>query len=673
MKQLFPMKQLRCLLAALLVLTLSSCSYDDSDLWNSVNGLSERLDQLENSMQEDINSLKSLLEKLNQQEVTVDSAVETADGWTVTFSDGTTVTIARGGSDNWSPVLVIVEEAGDFWWAYRTAEGDTVRLTDAEGNPIPAAAVAPRVRINPETGMWEISADGGTTWENTGVAASQEEEEPGFFNDVRFEDGMLVVELLDGTVIRLPATGELRFTFDTEGPLEFSFGETLSVDYTMTGAVNTQIGKPDGWKVAFNGDKLDITAPVEENTFAEQQGKISVIALSAAGLSVYAELEVSVAASQVDAVDLNADGGYANCYIVTQPNTTYLFDATVMGNGIATAGLDAPTRIEPKDVLVLWETGTEVGGVISSVELTPEGKVLFTTSGTINGNAVIAVTDGVPVTEPFPRKRGTILWSWHIWATNEVKDVACTNNAGEQFTIMDRNLGDWTQPEGSLSTYDGLKYQWGRKDPYVGFNSYGSILDGSLVYGDADYVPMVGYATSTTSDAATLLEAIQYPEMFFTGTYNNMFDWYGLGGADDAETLTHRNDHLWGNPDETAPVKTIYDPCPEGYMVAPVKVFTGFTSTGNAAFDSSSILAEGSFADGWTFTNAHSFFPAAGQMANNSGVLRLIPGPQGREGYYWTSSVDEGRSKIVDFNASYVMYNSNMRASGCSVRCVRVF
>lgn len=672
MKQLSPMKQLRCLLAALLMLTLSSCSYDDSDLWSSVNGLTERLDQLENSMQEDINSLKTLLEKLNQQEVTVDSAVETADGWTVTFSDGTSVTIARGGSDNWSPVLVIVEEAGDFWWGYRNAEGATVRLTDAEGNPIPAAAVAPRVRINPETGMWEISADGGTTWENTGVAASQEEE-PGFFNDVRFEDGMLVVELLDGTVIRLPATGELRFTFDTEGPLEFSFGETLSVDYTMTGAVNTQIGKPDGWKVAFNGDKLDITAPVEENTFAEQQGKISVIALSAAGLSAYAELEVRVAAPQVDAVDLNADGGYANCYIVTQPNTTYLFDATVMGNGIATAGLDAPTRIEPKDVLVLWETGSEVGGVISSVELTPEGKVLFTTSGTINGNAVIAVTDGEPVTEPFPRKRGTILWSWHIWATNEVKDVACTNNAGEQFTIMDRNLGDWTQPEGSLSTYDGLKYQWGRKDPYVGFSSAGAILDGSLVYGDADYQPMVGYATSTTSDAATLLEAIQYPEMFFTGTYNNMFDWYGLGGADDAETLTHRNDHLWGNPDETAPVKTIYDPCPEGYMVAPMKVFTGFTSTGSAAFDSSSILAEGSFADGWTFTNAHSFFPAAGQVANNSGVLRLVPGPQGREGYYWTSSVDEGRSKIVDFNANYVMYNSNMRASGCSVRCVRVF
>lgn len=670
MKQLAPMKRLCCLLAAML--TLTSCSYDDSDLWNFVNGLTERLNQLEESMQQKINTLKTLLEKLDQKEVTVDSAVETETGWTVTFSDGTTVTIDKGDSGDWAPVLLIVEEEGDFWWAYRNSEGTAIFLTDAEGNRIPAAAVAPQIRINPETGMWEISADGGTTWENTGVAASQEEN-PGLFQDVRFENGMLIVELLDGTVINLPATRELSFTFNTEGPLEFAYGETLSIDYTMTGAVNTQISKPDGWKVAFSGDKIAITAPVEENTFAEKEGKISVIALSASGLSAYAEIGVLIASTQADAVDLNAGGAYANCYIVTQPNTTYLFDATVMGNGIATPGLDAPTRIEPKDVLVLWETGSEVGGVISSVELTKEGKVLFTTSGNINGNAVIAVTDGVPVTEPYPRKRGTILWSWHIWAATEVKDVTCTNFDGERFTIMDRNLGEWNQPEGSLSSYDGLKYQWGRKDPYVGFNSGGAIMEGSIVFGDTDYQPMIGYATSTASDAATLLEAIQYPEMFFTGTYNNMFDWYGLGGSDDAETLAHRNDHLWGNPDETAPVKTIYDPCPEGYMVAPMKVFTGFTSNGGAAFDSSSILTEGSFDNGWTFTNANSFFPAAGQMANNSGVLRLVPGPQGREGYYWTSSVDEGRSKIVDFNANYVMFNSNMRASGCSVRCVRIF
>ena len=48
-------------------------------------------------MQQEINSLKTILEKLNQKEVTVDSAVETATGWTITFSDGTSVEIAKGG------------------------------------------------------------------------------------------------------------------------------------------------------------------------------------------------------------------------------------------------------------------------------------------------------------------------------------------------------------------------------------------------------------------------------------------------------------------------------------------------------------------------------------------------------------------------------------------------
>lgn len=36
MKQLAPMKLLRCLLAAMLTISLTFCSYDDSDLWGSL-------------------------------------------------------------------------------------------------------------------------------------------------------------------------------------------------------------------------------------------------------------------------------------------------------------------------------------------------------------------------------------------------------------------------------------------------------------------------------------------------------------------------------------------------------------------------------------------------------------------------------------------------------------
>lgn len=149
MKQLAPMKLLRCLLAAMLTLSLTFCSYDDSDLWKSVNGLSERLDQLEKSMQEEIDALKTIIEKLNQKEVTVDSAVQTGNGWTITFSDGTTVTIDMSGSGDWSPAIIIVEEEGDYWWAYKNPEGTVVFLTDQEGNRIPAAAVGPAYASTP--------------------------------------------------------------------------------------------------------------------------------------------------------------------------------------------------------------------------------------------------------------------------------------------------------------------------------------------------------------------------------------------------------------------------------------------------------------------------------------------------------------------------------------------
>lgn len=100
--------------------------------------------------------------------------------------------------------------------------------------------------------------------------------------------------------------------------------------------------------------------------------------------------------------------------------------------------------------------------------------------------------------------------------------------------------------------------------------------------------------------------------------------------------------------------------------------FTGFTKTGAAAFMPDDFNVEGSFDNGWYFTAANSFFPASGSMAFNNGVLRMVPGPSGREGYYWTATPDGENAKMIDFTSSALFMNSNKRASGCSVRCVRV-
>ena len=63
--------------------------------------------------------------------------------------------------------------------------------------------IVPQMRINDE-GFWEVSTDGGLTWQNTGVQANGKDGEPGradIFGSVELsEDGTyLIVHLADGS------------------------------------------------------------------------------------------------------------------------------------------------------------------------------------------------------------------------------------------------------------------------------------------------------------------------------------------------------------------------------------------------------------------------------------------------------------------------------------------
>lgn len=485
-------------------------------------------------------------------------------------------------------------------------------------------------------------------------------------------------------------TGRLSLDLSSDG---YFSGEVTSVSVDMEGgtgmfSVDLLADKPElvhaggeggvtvnvcNMSLGTDGDGLPLCFSVSPG---EYEGATITVSTSA-GNTVLENVSFTVCAGEethvpvkvtdpsVEIIDLNSDGKYANCYIADNPGAVYRFDAKVMGTGVATSGIPEPEAINPEDVFVLWETGSVPGSVIRSVDLSTEGIVSFVLADEADGNAVIAVTDGRPVEGDWPRSRGTILWSWHIWAASGVADVQCTGFSGNKYTMMDRNLGEWTQASGETE-YQGLKYQWGRKDPFIGFTSSGTVFENAVSVTEQDYVQVPGSVTDFSSDEATLWESVSYPEVFFGATYATSYDWYGTG-----YDQSNRNDALWGYQPDGSYVKTMLDPCPEGYMVAPADAYSGFTKTGATAFSVDDFSVEGDFADGWYFTNAGSFFPASGSMAYNNGVLRMIPSYNGREGYYWSSTPDGENSRMVDFTASYVFMNSNKRASGCSVRCVR--
>ena len=116
----------------------------------------------------------------------------------------------------------------------------------------------------------------------------------------------------------------------------------------------------------------------------------------------------------------------ANCYIISEAGD-YRIQA-VKGNSREPVG-------EVSAVEVLWETfGTDTapqpGDLIAQVSYDSDKNTIAFSTGAefLKGNAAIAAKDA----------EGTILWSWHIWMTDQPKDQVYLNDAG---IMMDRNLG----------------------------------------------------------------------------------------------------------------------------------------------------------------------------------------------------------------------------------------
>ena len=108
-----------------------------------------------------------------------------------------------------------------------------------------------------------------------------------------------------------------------------------------------------------------------------------------------------------------------------------------------------------------------------------------------------------------------IIWSWHIWLCNFIKDIKIGDytllNIPLASKLEDKKINIWF-------------YQWGRKDP--------------MCYLDNNNI--VKRSTNT-------MEAIQNPNALY---YNAGGNWNWID-----------NSNYWGKE------KTIYDPCPAGYRV----------------------------------------------------------------------------------------------------------
>ena len=206
----------------LVVTAVSSCKYDDGELWDKVNSLDNRVTNIEEQltqMNTNISSISTIVNAIDDN-LFITSLEETANGYSIKFSNGETATLTNGtnGADGKdAPVIGFDEFEGKYYWT-QTIDGQQSWLTDEAGNKLPvtgADAVTPQLKVNTD-GFWMVSYDNGLTYAEVldeagnpvkavgedGIDGSDGTNGDSWFSNVVYDEanGTLTITMLNGDV-----------------------------------------------------------------------------------------------------------------------------------------------------------------------------------------------------------------------------------------------------------------------------------------------------------------------------------------------------------------------------------------------------------------------------------------------------------------------------------------
>ena len=379
--------------------------------------------------------------------------------------------------------------------------------------------------------------------------------------------------------------------------------------------------------ITVNQGETSCTIIAAANPAAESRS--AMLIFGSEGLTEFVTVIQEPAESDEDPFDVGSNlsvNGTANCYVVTKAGD-YTFDASVMGNGEKGVIWDEVhldqlhlwpkqkahvsfkdsywgTNTKPQQAFVIWDDNN----VVSNVKFNKTTMVVSFTATGNKGNALIGIYD-----KWAEDKDADVIWSWHIWCTDPPKHMIQYGVNDEDYILMDRNLGATSaNPADGKATW-GYYYQFGRKDPLRGYD---------------------GIAAHQIKAATELHESVMHPTAFYS-LNTKTTEWFNDGNSSLATVCAD----LWGNPawkfcstDNTHPwaatrkelQKTIYDPCPPGYMVPPETTWTAVDAESVQLIDGGVIVPTAS---------GDSFYPFAGYISDLNSWERNDQGYYSYEGY----------------------------------------
>ena len=215
------MKKLLAFAALFAVVALTSCKYDDDDLWNSVHGLENRVAKLEElckQMNTNISSLQTIVTALQNNVYVTGTTPLMKDGkeigYTITFSKGNPITIYHGkdgqdGEDGITPTISVKKDTdGVYYWTlngeFIVVDGGKIQAEGKDGTN-GTNGTTPQFKI--ENDYWFVSYNNGANWTQLGKATGEDGiGGDSMFSGVDYETSTdyVIFTLSNGTQIKLP-------------------------------------------------------------------------------------------------------------------------------------------------------------------------------------------------------------------------------------------------------------------------------------------------------------------------------------------------------------------------------------------------------------------------------------------------------------------------------------
>ena len=708
------MKKILTSVAMALLLVGCSSQYDDSGILTRLSALESRVDALESS----VDALRSAIGEgkfVLKVEEYKDPDTQKTVGLTVTYSDGEKKSFRIEPKDDvGAPVIsIIADGSGELCWAV-----DGV-LIQVGGENVPVY-YTPVFTLDEDGFLWvEVNGEKVKLGQVQNEGATLQD---GIFTDLAVEQDKVVLTLSDGTKVNIPFAEAFKlnietteYSFNTLAPITIPYtvsaktagtvvgvagynpnefavevtdenivvtplsmksaayllafadskvgltsivniaveaeGATIidapfddEYDYMLVGEDNTELTvkvvsnieieaeAQNDWIhiVDVKGTVHDLVLSLDENhTGAIRKGTVKVFKKGDTDKKAVETITIGQDVTPKKAIDLSKDGT-ANCYVVEEAGM-YKF-ATVKGNTEESVGTVAKVEL-------LWETWNNqedvvLNSVIAEVSYS-DGYISFSTPDVLHaGNALIAAKDA----------NDEILWSWHIWVpATPITDVEEANYSAKK--TMSRNLGalvDTPADGGSVESF-GLLYEWGRKDPFPGLG----VLSG------AGAATVAGTDITFQDVSMTIAESIKNPTVYVN---------VASKAWTPEETATTDDGVLWG---ET--VKTVYDPCPAGYML-PQRAGIPFWK-GDEMASNTEIFSHD--AEKAVFTLGSLIFPLAGYIDDGgeghkkAGIRTIIWSGRWDSGTHGGYGVYGHEDETPSFKRTSIK-----RSRGGSVRCV---